>query len=256
MVTSEKWLKAGNPYWGFDPNIPVYMGIMPRDGEARDMRWFKVPPRHAMIHSINAVSDGNKVHLYAPITKHPYFGLFPTVDGSMGNPMDSYNTVRRWTFDLSKRDEHAFSETILYDVMGTSFSRMDDRYLTHPFRYSYLSFADPDRPFNEARAGNIGGRVINSYARFDHTRGALSKFFAGDTYSLEEPQFVPRRKDSPEGDGYLIGVAKNFAGMYSELVIVDAQRLEEGAIARVKMPFRLHGQVHGWWTAQEDLPFA
>jgi carotenoid cleavage dioxygenase len=256
MVTSEAWVKAGNPYWGFDPRIPVFVGIMPRDGDAKDMRWFKVPPRHAMIHTTNAVTEGNKVHLYGPVTKHPYLGLFPTVDGSPANPADSGNNLRRWTFDLSKREDNAFSEEILYDMAGTSFSRVDDRYMTHPFQRSYWSYTDPARPFDEARGGNLRGRVVNCYACVDHARGGMKTFFAGETHSLEEPQFVPRRRDSPEGDGFLIGVARNFAGMYSEVVIADAMRPEEGALARVKLPFRLHGQVHGWWVSHAELPFA
>ena len=41
--------------------------------------------------------------------------------------------------------------------------------------------------------------------------------------------------------------------MRSELVIADAMRLGEGPIARVKLPFRLHTQVHGWWEPQEGF---
>ena len=43
--------------------------------------------------------------------------------------------------------------------------------------------------------------------------------------------------------------------MKSELVIADAQHLAEGPIARVKLPFRLHMQVHGCWVSALDLPF-
>ena len=28
---------------------------------------------------------------------------------------------------------------------------------------------------------------------------------------------------------------------------------EQGAIARVLLPFRLHTQVHGWWEPQEGF---
>ena len=38
--------------------------------------------------------------------------------------------------------------------------------------------------------------------------------------------------------------------MRSELVIADAMRLEDGPVARVKLPFRLHTQVHGWWEPE------
>ena len=46
-----------------------------------------------------------------------------------------------------------------------------------------------------------------------------------DGHGLHEPQFVPQRPDAAEGDGYLIGVANDYAEMKSELVIADAQRL-------------------------------
>jgi len=31
-------------------------------------------------------------------------------------------------------------------------------------------------------------------------------------------------------------------------VILDAQRLAEGPLATVRMPFRIFGQIHGWWV--------
>ncbi len=82
----------------------------------------------------------------------------------------------------------------------------------------------------------------------------MTSFFAGDTHSLQEVSFVPRRGSSEEGDGYLIGTASNLAEMRTELVIVDAQRLEE--IARVYLPFRAPTQVHGYWYDAEELDLA
>ena len=43
--------------------------------------------------------------------------------------------------------------------------------------------------------------------------------------------------------------------MKSELVILDAQHLGDGPIGRVKLPFRLHMQVHGCWVSSGELPF-
>jgi carotenoid cleavage dioxygenase len=57
-----------------------------------------------------------------------------------------------------------------------------------------------------------------------------------------------------EGDGYLVGVASNYAELRSELIIADAQRLGEGDIARVILPFRISQQVHGIWANASELP--
>jgi carotenoid cleavage dioxygenase-like enzyme len=53
-----------------------------------------------------------------------------------------------------------------------------------------------------------------------------------------------------------MGVASNYAEMRSELIIADAQRLEEGDVARVILPFRATAQVHGRWFDASELPLA
>jgi carotenoid cleavage dioxygenase len=135
----------------------------------------------------------------------------------------------------------------------TDLGKIDHRFMTLPHRYAFAPWADKSKPFDEARAGNLQGRVTNSYARFDLATGTMHSLFAGNTHSLQECTFVPRRGSTAEGDGYLIGTASNLAEMRTELVIADAQRLGEGEIARVYLPFRAATQVHGYWYEAEQL---
>ena len=95
--------------------------------------------------------------------------------------------------------------------------------------------------------------MTNSYGRFDLATGKVESFFAGPTHNLQELSFVPRGRGE-EGDGYLVGVANNYAEMRSELVVVDAQRPADGEVARVILPFRLNSQVHGVWASAGELP--
>ena len=83
-----------------------------------------------------------------------------------------------------------------------------------------------------------------------------AKFFnPGPDTSLAEMCFVPRRKDAPEGDGYLIGVATRLKeNGRSDVILIDAQHPEEGVIATVRMPYRIPSQVHGFWVGGYDLP--
>ena len=59
---------------------------------------------------------------------------------------------------------------------------------------------------------------------------------------------MPRNATAPEGDGYLIGVVDREIERRSDLVILDAQRLAEGPIATVRLPFKIFQQVHGCWV--------
>jgi carotenoid cleavage dioxygenase len=65
---------------------------------------------------------------------------------------------------------------------------------------------------------------------------------------VQECCFVPRSPGAPEGDGYLVGVVDRMIEARSDFVILDAQRLAEGPLATVRMPFRIFGQIHGWWV--------
>jgi len=121
---------------------------------------------------------------------------------------------------------------------GRMVGKVDPRFMTLPQRYAFTSFADPSRPFDTARAGDVA-RVSNTYGRFDLHNGTIDRYFAGETHSLQECSFVPRRGSDAEGDGYLIGVASNFAERRSELIVADAQHLEDGDIARVILPAQI-----------------
>jgi carotenoid cleavage dioxygenase-like enzyme len=251
-VTSMERLQAGKVHWGWDRTKPSYIGILPRDGSGKEIRWFKGPER-CMMHTFNAQTIGSKVILYAPFYDSNFFPFFPNVDGAPWDPTRAKAYVRRLTFDLNSKKD-TWEEEILFPTQIGDLGRIDPRYLTQANRYCYTGFADPTRPFDEARGGNLRGRVTNSYGRFDLEANKVDRYFAGDTHSLQECCFIPRSANAPEGDGYLIGVASNYAEMRSELIIADAQRLGEGDIARVILPFRAGPQVHGVWVRPDEIP--
>jgi carotenoid cleavage dioxygenase-like enzyme len=254
FVTSMERLKEGKVHWGWDSNAPAYVGIVPRDGEAKDIRWFKGPER-ATVHTLNGRTEGDKVILEAPIYDYDPFPFFPPVDGSPWNAAKAKAYIRRNTFNLNSKDDN-FTEEKLFERNVSDLGRIDDRYLSLPYRYAYTAYSDPTRPFDEGRAGNLHGRVSNCYGRFDLATGQMNSYFVGDTHSLQEVCFVPKSKNADEGEGYVIGIASNYAEMRSELIIADAQHLEDGDIARVILPFRATAQVHGRWVDEDQLPFA
>jgi len=254
-VTSLERLKAGKIHWGWDQTKPSYIGVLPRDGEAKDMRWFKGPLR-CMMHTLNAQDEKDgKLTLYASFWDGNFFPFFPPVDGSPWDPKLARAFIRKLTFDLNSRKD-TWTEEILWPNQVSDLGKVDPRVLSLPTRYLYTSFGDPDRPFDRARIGaGAPAQPTNSYGRFDLATGKLDKYFAGTTHSLQELSFV-QRKGGTEGDGYIVGVADNLAENRSELVIADAQHLADGDIARVLLPFKLSPQVHGVWAGADELPFA
>ena len=235
-TTSEARLKSGEPMWQWNGDLPTMVAVLPRDGSAKDVRWFKGPARNTL-HFLNAVDlpDGRIAM------------DLPTSSGER-DP----SQMRRWTFNMNSRKD-SFDEEVVSTANGV-LARMDDRYLSLPYKYCYVGNRDPNQPFDKARAGNMGGFVTNQYLKVDVNTKQTSAYFVGPVQGLQESCFVPRRGSRREGDGYLLGIASNFESMSSDLVIVDAERLEEGAVATVKLPFRLRGGTHTNWFSADELP--
>ncbi len=256
MVTSPERLKQGKLHWAYDPAVPAHVAIVPRNGTAKDVRWFHGTPDQAMlVHTTNAWSEGNKVILEAPVAAENFHSYFPRVDGQPNDPSRYIPTMRRWTFDLDSASDTWQEELLFGGMKVTSFTRIDDRYVGRKNRYSFMMMSDPNQPVNREFADTLAVRVSNVWCRFDHVTGQIDTFSPGDSHGVSEMQFVPRSPDAPEGDGYLIGVVNDFRALRSELVVVDAMDLAAGAVARIKLPFRLHMQVHGWWVPRVELPF-
>jgi carotenoid cleavage dioxygenase len=235
-VTSEARLKSGEPMWEWDGSKPTMLAVVPRDGSGKDVRWFKGPARNTL-HFLNAQDHAN-----GRITME-----LPTSSGER-DP----SQIRRWTMNMKSKQD-TFDEELV-SVSNGVLARMDDRYLSLPYKYCYVGNRDPNLPFDKTRAGGMGGFVTNQYQRVDVTTGAISNYFVGPVQSLQESCFVPRKGSKGEGDGYLLGIASNYESMSSDLVIVDAQRMEEGAVATVKLPFRLRGGTHTNWFGANELP--
>lgn len=231
-TTSLERLQSGEPMWEWNGDLPTMVGLLPRDGDAGDVRWFQGPSRNTL-HFLNAMDDGKRVVMDLPVS----------------DTERSPSQIKRWTFDMNSRNDR-FGEEVVSTANGV-LARMDDRFLSLPYRYGFVGNSDPSLPYDAERGGG-NRRVTNTYVRYDLQGGPESIFYVGDVQSLQESGFVPRRGSTEEGDGYIMGVASNYAEMASELHIVDARRMEEGAVAVVKLPFRLRGGTHvNWFSAAE-----
>ena len=255
-VTSPELLKAGKIHWWWDATKPSYIGVARRDGDGKDVRWFKGPLR-CMMHVFNAYDDGDKVVLYAPFYDGNFFPFFPNIDGSPFNPALARSFIRKITLDLNSKSD-TWTEEILWQMPIVDLGKVDPRVVSLKPRYLYTSFNDEKKAYDRAASGpGAPARMNNSYGRFDLETGKVDSYFAGPTHNLQELSFVPTGRGE-EGQGYLVGVAANYAEMRSELVILDAQRPGDGDVARVILPFRISQQVHGVWagagTGPDQLP--
>jgi carotenoid cleavage dioxygenase len=239
-TTSLERLKKGEPMWEWDGNLPTMVGILPRNGEAKDVRWYKGPARNTL-HFLNATDRGSKVTME-----------LPTSSGER-DP----SQIRRWTFDLKAPKSHDGFQEDVVSVSPGMLPRMDDRYLSLEYRYAFLSSRDasiqPDIQRAPAMA-KMGPFISNVLQRLDVRTGEIKQSPVEPVVSLQEACFVPRKNAKDEGDGYVMAIASNYESTSSDLIIADAQKMEQGVIATVKLPFRLRSGTHANWFPQSALP--
>jgi carotenoid cleavage dioxygenase-like enzyme len=232
-TSSLERLKSGEPMWEWDGSLPTMVGILPRDGEAKDVRWFKGPSRNTL-HFLNATDRGNTVTME-----------LPTSSGER-----DASQIRRWTFDLDSKSD-AFQEDVVSTTPGF-LPRMDDRYLSLDYRYAFISSRIPSAtPDPKANPFAGGTQVVQ---RLDVRTGEIKQCQIDGKLALQESCFVPRANSKNEGDGYVMTIASNFDTMSSDMIITDAQHLEDGIVATVKLPFRLRSGTHTNWYPQAVLP--
>jgi len=251
IISSWERLKAGLPHFGFDTTLPVYVGVLPRKGTAKEMRWFRSPTLFAS-HVMNAFNDGTRIHFDTPVAKNNMFPFFPDVHGAPFKPQEAMSFLTRWTIDMASKGDEFTSSEQLTTLFG-EFPRIDDRYAAQPYRHGWLLVSDLQKPF-EGPGGRASGLIMNTIAHVDVTTRKQSSWWAGAQSIAQETCFIPRSRGAAEGDGYLVALIDNLVTNYSDLAIFDAQRVAEGPIARAKLPFRLRPGLHGNWADRSQLP--
>lgn len=251
-ISSWDRLEKRDTHFAFDTTGQVYLGVLPRNGTAEDMRWFKAksPSNFCACHVMNAFNEGTKVHIDIPVSANNSLPFFPDLNGEPFDPVAGLPYLTRWTVDMAA-DSDEFESFERLTELADEFPRIDDRYTSLPYRHGWMTVFDNDKPY--AGAGGAFTSILNTLAHIDFKTGEEKTWWAGEECGVQEPCFIPRSVDAPEGDGYLIALVDNHISNYSDLVILDAQQLDKGPIARAKLPFRLRQGLHGNWADASRL---
>ncbi len=209
------------PY-SWNPKYPARIGVMPRDGDNSDVRWFDVEPCY-VFHPMNAYDDGDTIVL--DVVRHPKMFATENLGPNEGPP-----TLDRWTVDLA--DGKVRESRV--DDRGQEFPRVDERLVGKRHRYGYAPTVGVGTSGNDVLLKHdfIGG-------------GALARTFGSDK-ALGEFVFQPSASGAAEDDGVLMGYVYDRAADRSELAILDAQTLED--VASIKVPHRVPAGFHGNWV--------
>jgi len=215
---------AGTLPYTWDPDYPARVGVMDREGDGSDVRWFEVEPCY-VYHPLNAYDDGDRIVL--DVVRHE-----KTFATRHDGPDEGPTSLERWTVDLAAGkvlDER------LHD-RSQEFPRVDDRVVAGRHRYGYtVGFETAD-----------GAQETNVVIKHDLDNRTSQVRSLAPTAQPDELVFVPRSPDAAEDDGVLMGFVHDRAEGRSDLVVLDAGSLD--TVATVHMPTRVPHGFHGSWV--------
>ncbi|MEC4016210.1 carotenoid oxygenase family protein [Streptomyces sp. H27-D2] len=248
----------GLPYT-WDAGRRARLGVLPREGRAQDVRWLDIEPCF-VFHPMSAYEEDGRitVHLVR------YDRLF---DASRNGPDEAPPFLERWTVDLAAgtvRQERL-------DDRPVEFPRIDPRRTTGRHRYGY-GVLEPSEGYGtawarghlaEAGGSGAGGsgagasttapakieRVGIGLVKYDLERGSSEVHRFHPDGDVGEAVFVPADPgmSAAEDDGWLLSYVFDPERGATDLVVLAAQDVTAGPVARIHLPARVPIGFHGNW---------
>lgn len=248
-------MKAGKQHWAWSYDLPATFIVVPRwedaatkygwkDREHRVYSWKNCMP----IHIAGAwETDDGKVYVESSRVHENAFPFFP-LDGEKMPSSETRADFVRWELDLSQPSDTIVPDPLVVLDLPSEFLCIDERLMTTQFEWLFLNVFIPE---------NLDGSKsifhgLKGLAMHDHKTSETKFFYAGDDSLCQEPIYIPRSADAPEGDGWVMTLVERRAAGRCDMAIVDTREFEK-PIAIVQLLFHIKAQIHGNWVQSAAL---
>ncbi|MCC3779921.1 carotenoid oxygenase family protein [Streptomyces sp. UNOB3_S3] len=215
--------RDGGPHPRWDPDRPARLGVLPRDGGAAETRWLEIEPCF-VFHPMNAYQREDGLITVHLVIYERYF------DRGRPLPGEHLAHLERWTVDPAA----GTVRRLPLDDRPVEYPRVDPRRLTVPHRFGYVM-----RERTEGRD--------TALIKYDLLRGTSEEFEVPAGGDVGEGVFVPAAPGAAEDEGWVLAYAYDPERGAGDLVVLAAQDLTAGPVARVHLPVRVPLGFHGSW---------
>lgn len=216
----------------FNPKQSTRAILIPRDGIS-PVQTIDLKPCF-VFHHANAFEADGKLYLDSVCYQE-----FPDLKGAKNFLEADFSKIpegQLWRFELDLTTETSQARCLI--ERGCEFPSVHPNHVGRPYRYLYVGVAH--RP--------QGNAPLQAILKRDLTTGQEDIWSFAPRGFTGEPIFVPRPHGRLEDDGWLLGQFYNAERRCSELAILDAQHINQGPVAKLKLPHHIPYGLHGNFT--------
>ncbi|MEM7139735.1 MAG: carotenoid oxygenase family protein [Actinomycetota bacterium] len=233
IVFNMEGMANGEPMVQWRQDNGTRLGIIPRHGDAEDVRWFEVPTSHVQ-HFWNAWENGDRIELSGVRFEQVEFGIEAETSEKQSGVEGGTGRPAHYWIDLAT----GTGGSEFFDDANGEFCRFNDDLTGRETHCLYMS------GFTRKDSG-VGD--FDTICKYDTKKGTNERWYAGDGGHVGEAVFAPDPEGSAEDDGWLVTSAHNSATDASEVIVLDARDIEAGPVARVQVPQRMPFGFHCNW---------
>lgn len=243
MYPDPDLLQQGQYAVRFHPEQRSRFAILPRMGDASQIRWFEAEPTY-VLHFLNAYEDGDEIILDGYFQQEPtprqsspaarpappgYQRMMAFLDQHAFRPR-----LHRWCFNLKtgQTREYDLDQRIL------EFGTFNQDYAGLPYRYVYSAIPEP------------GWFLFSGLCKHDLHGGGAQEYLFGENRFGSEAPFAPRIGAKDEDDGYILSFVSDMQAGHAECVMLDAKHIAAGPVCRIILPQQMCSGTHACWYSR------
>ena len=226
-------LKGAGECVQFNPKTASKVVVIPRDGQSPVK--FLDAPAGFVFHHANAFEQDGKV-----IVDSIVYPSLPALDEGASYEEVDFSKVpsgQLWRFTLELETATVKSTCLISRCC--EFPTLHPRKIGQPYRYLYIGATHTPR----------GNSPLQVLLKRDLETGEEQIWSEAPRGFMGEPIFLSHPNGTAEDEGWILCLIYNAARQCSDLVILNAQDIEAGPIARLKLKHHVPYGLHGSFTS-------
>ncbi len=225
----------------FQPDQETSVIVIPRDpNSTRSLQTLKVKAGFIFHHANAWEEDEHTIGIDSIC-----YADFPEVEPDSDFRDIDFNKVepgQLWRFRFDLRSQKTTAK--LVESRCVEFPSLHPHHEGRAYRYVYLA----------AAALPTGNAPLQALLKYDFETETQQFYALGARRFASEPLFVPRPGATDEDAGWVLMMTYDAERHGSDLMIFDAQKITQGAIATLHLNLHIPYGLHGNWTDQVFWP--